>query len=527
MTKRNIFLTTIIVALSALMFSCTDNFEDYNINKIGVTDEDLTLDYNDIGAYFPQIQQMIYVNYNWGDGKDWTYQLTQNLNADIFSGYMMSATDFAGNENNTTYALVDGWNGASWEYTYAHMMPPLFEVEKKVAAEPDYAHFGGVAKILKVFGMSRIANQYGPIIYTKYGQDATGSAYDKPEDTYNQFFKDLEDAASTLKAYVSANPGATPFAKFDMMFGGDYDKWIKLANSLRLRLAIQVSGVKPELAKQQAEAAVQGGVFTNEVATVSGRGYTHPLDALTNSWGDISMGASIESIMQGYEDPRLAKYFVPAADANAAAAGFEFKGIRQGIALSDATTYRSHSKILVESSTPAILLTAAEVYFLRAEGALNGWNMGGTAKDLYESGIAASMDQWGASIGDYLTSDKLPSDYVDLYNPSANNIAAQNTVSPAWDESADREVKQQKISTQKWIAMFPEGIEGWTEVRRTGYPKLFPVVINLSGGKIDTNKGVRRLPLPASERDKEGYSTAVSYLNGPDTGGTNLWWDVK
>lgn len=77
--------------------------------------------------------------------------------------------------------------------------------------------------------------------------------------------------------------------------------------------------------------------------------------------------------------------------------------------------------------------------------------------------------------------------------------------------------------------MFPEGMEAWSEFRRTGYPKIFPVVQNYSGGTIDTEKQIRRLPFPQTEYDNNNANVkdAISLLNGADHGGTPLWWDKK
>ena len=83
--------------------------------------------------------------------------------------------------------------------------------------------------------------------------------------------------------------------------------------------------------------------------------------------------------------------------------------------------------------------------------------------------------------------------------------------------------------TQKWLAMFPEGQEAWTEFRRTGYPKLFTVVNNKSNGTIDRQTQIRRLAYPQNEytTNKTAVTQAVTLLGGPDNGGTRLWWDVN
>ena len=92
------------------------------------------------------------------------------------------------------------------------------------------------------------------------------------------------------------------------------------------------------------------------------------------------------------------------------------------------------------------------------------------------------------------------------------------------------EEKLERIITQKWIAIYPDGQEAWSEFRRTAYPKVFPVMINNSGGTINTNKQVRRIPYPASEyrNNANNVNNAVStLLGGADNGGTQLWWDKK
>ena len=174
-------------------------------------------------------------------------------------------------------------------------------------------------------------------------------------------------------------------------------------------------------------------------------------------------------------------------------------------------------------------MTAAEAYFLRAEGALRGWAMGGTAQSFYEQGIALSFEQHGASGAAAYISDnvKTAQDYVDPNFP-VNNALAVNNVTVAWDDLATNEIKLQKIITQKWIAGFPEGQEAWTDYRRTGYPKLFPALVNYSGGTIDSQLGPRRINFAQSEisNNAGGVATGVAQLGGPDNGGTRLWWDT-
>ena len=177
-------------------------------------------------------------------------------------------------------------------------------------------------------------------------------------------------------------------------------------------------------------------------------------------------------------------------------------------------------------------MTPAEVDFLKAEAALRGWAGAGSAQANYEAGINSSMQQYGVSstaAATYIADGtSTQTNYVDPQNAS-DNAAALSTITIKWDPTATNEVNLERIITQKWLAMFPEGQEAWTEFRRTGYPKLFPVVTNDSGGAIDTKIQVRRLSYPISEYSANGpaVKAGVALLGGPDNGGTRLWWDVN
>ena len=99
-----------------------------------------------------------------------------------------------------------------------------------------------------------------------------------------------------------------------------------------------------------------------------------------------------------------------------------------------------------------------------------------------------------------------------------------------WDDVADKEIKQERIIVQKWIANWMLGNEAWADFRRTGYPKLIPVKNNKSGGIVDSQKGARRMPYPLDEyvSNKTNVEYAVSnYLNGLDNMATNVWWACK
>lgn len=145
-------------------------------------------------------------------------------------------------------------------------------------------------------------------------------------------------------------------------------------------------------------------------------------------------------------------------------------------------------------------MTAAESFFLRAEGALRGWDMGGTAKSFYEQGVRMSFEENNAAgVDDYLADHtSTPGAFAD--NVGSDNYTFSSRVTPAWDDNAGFEAQLERIITQKWIANYPDGPEGWSEYRRTGYPEVIPVVRNSSNGTIDTQLQVRRLPYTRDEK---------------------------
>lgn len=523
MKKIKTYLTLALSSL-ILMPACTGQFEEMNTPPFGVTDEELGQDNNYIGMHFPTLQKSIYYNRNgWG----WDFQLIQNLTSDIWSGYMATPTNFKGGINTQTYALTNDWTDYAWDYTYSAVMTNQLKVKEKCEqlGMDVYGHFNAINSILRVFAMSRIADEYGPLIYTRYGETKTGGIYDAAQEAYKVFFEELTEASRVLDAYLQKSSYAS-IAKFDMAYGGKLDKWLRLCNTLRLRLAMRVVKYDQEWARQEAEAAIAapGGVLqSGDSFIISGYGWLHPLYTCSIEYNDIFVSANVVSILGGYDDPRLAKFGL--------AKGDDVVGVRSGIPGLEETSDKYKeliSNINITTSSPATVMPAAEAYFLLAEAALRGWNAGGDARSFYEEGVAASFNDFGVSIGDYLNSSNVPAPWVDPLVAEFNAPAA-SAVSPRWEDARTDEERLEKIITQKWIAGFPEGKNAWAEWRRTGYPKLFPVLKNDSQGLITTQFGVRRLPFTLDElsNNPEGYAAAVQLLGGPDNGGTRLFWDVN
>ncbi|MBO0593155.1 SusD/RagB family nutrient-binding outer membrane lipoprotein [Cellulophaga sp. E16_2] len=513
-----------LIVLGLMTTSCS-NLEEYNVNERNISQEQLEVDFQHVGSKYKPIFENIY---KYSPAAQ--YQLQQNLNADVYSGYMTNPRPFVAGANNTTYNMISGWNNSIWNIPYSNVMNNVQTISE--LTETDFPTLYAVALILKVEAMHRVTDVFGPIVYSNFGDLENAGIYDSQQEVYNAFFTDLDIAVANLMT----NLDSPRFAAFDLSYGGDYSQWVKLANSLRLRLAIRISKIDAATAKIEGEKALSQSLGVMEVNTDGffvNSEFDHPLTTIDNSWGDTRMNASMESILTGYNDSRAISYF----DAPTSVTG-TVKGIRAGLPLlstyadelAQKADYIGFSSINDAVHTSKVqLMTASEVAFLKAEAALRGWAGAGDAQTNYETGIQLSFDQHGASgASAYITDNSaLPADYVDPIN-ATNNVAALSTITIAWEGSATSEENLERIITQKWIAMFPEGQEAWSEFRRTGYPKIFPVVSNQSGGVVNTNIQIRRIPFVDSEisTNPEGVAGAVSLLGGPDNTGTRLWWDT-
>lgn len=527
-------LSLISAMLVLLIGGCTKNFDKMNTNEFQASEEMLKYDNLSTGSFFVQMEKNVFPIAQQPNFGDEVYQVMQNLSGDIYSGYMGASGLWYSNANNTTYSLIPSWYSQAFSRGFVGVMPAWYSIKK--SAEADAPQVYAMATIIKVEAMHRIADMYGPLPYLNFGNGALQNSYNSQEEIYNKFFDELDESINILTDFHEKNPDATALVDYDFIFNGNIEKWIKFANTLKLRLAMRIVYANPVKAQVEAESAVNHtiGVFTNvsDVAFLqhtSDLSYNHPLYIICYNFLDVKMGANMDSFLNGYADPRISEYF------NVTSAS-DYRGIRNGINITTKETYSAgpFSALNVSASSPIIWMGPAEAYFLRAEGALRGWNMGSDAKTLYETGVRTSFSYWGAGSADSYLADSLslPAAYMDPQN-SGNNVLAGSlylsTITIKWNETASFETKLERIMTQKWLAGYPDGQEAWSEFRRTGYPKVFPVVVNKSGGLINTDIQIRRLPFPSTEysNNPSGISQAIGLLGGADNGGTKLWWDKK
>ena len=526
----NKFKYILIISAVAASVSCTKNFAERNTNPEEATDGMLDWDNLRIGSAFSQMTRNVIPSYQMIGSEEYgsnSYQVVQDLTGNLFAGYIgVINTGFKA--NNLYDLTANTWYEAQFKDAYVRATPSWVDLD---AVREDNPEAAALADILKVAVLHRVTDTYGPIPYSQLGSGAVQMAYDSQESIYKSFFKELGAAIDVLTAFWQAQPNTKLLESFDNVFSGDVGKWIKFANTLRLRLATRVSYVDEALYFQQAEAAMANPAGLMDEAVYLHRptsgAWENPVWMVFYDFDDDRIGATIETYMNGYEDPRRSSYFTAGSDGG-------YHGVRGGI-VPTAAYGASDMLSFVNATNDDDLkwMSAGESSFLRAEYWLRKGD-NAQAKTFYEQGVKNAFSEAKASgVDAYLQGTTSPGTFTDVVNGS-NSYNTKLTSTPVkWDESGDFETNLEQIITQKYIACWPEGQEAWSEFRRTGYPKVIPFSVNNSGGMIDTQQQIRRMNYPATEyrTNDKNVNSAVAVLNGEssqakgDNGGTRVWWD--
>lgn len=516
-----------ILAFSA---GCTKDFQEVNTNQLQPQERHLERDGLKPSAYIPNLQFNCYIPVaTSGTGAANNYQVSFNLTADSWVGYLAPRDAKWPGRNLTQFYFDVGWTNGTFRNMTQNILSAWVQTKKVAYDIPDpNKGVWGIAQISKIMGMHRATDMYGAIPYSQVGSGSFTVPYDSQETIYKSFFKELEEAVEDL--YGLAKAGETIYG-VDYVYNGDPLKWAKLGNSLRLRLAMRVRYADPELSEEQATKAMRhpAGLIlkADEVAMIAqshGVSTKNSLYVVAETYDDTRMGASIYSYMRGYDDPRLKVYF---------------KGDDLDFAVPPAIPqtadhYNKAAKPIVKEFDPTIWFRASETYFLLAEASLAGYPTEDTAKNYYEEGVATSFQERGVSgVEEYLESTSTPASFKDKAG-LGYDATRPSSVTVNWGNGKDPELQLEKIITQKYIAIFPDGQEAWSEWRRTGYPKLIAPNTTISNYGVirgdGQSDGVRCWPYPQDELNnntKNVNAAITAYRGGYNGANTKVWWDAK
>lgn len=492
---------------------------------------------------------------------------TTNINSSFMSGFTLETTyAYAQSPNEGPYSRLLDIKNAFGNLLNRNESNTVVELKALALLE-----FNLVAQ--------EVTDLYGAIPYVDLKANKTDNpfTFNKGIDIYYSIIQNLDDINECLENFKSRpqwyqDKLNEQLAMFDACTETrSFETWRKAANTLKLRMAMHLVKVRPDDAKRFAEEAIEAGVIEarNDQLGVFGSTFYgslgHPIKMMQTGWNDSRLTADFICLLQALNHPYM-NYLIADNnyDFNNATTGATTPtgtlkvGVRRGLRMEPAQQYYANMRLAFSTLNfndpmenanwmPFYIMKWSEVDFLRAEGALRGWNMGGTAEFFYNRGIdnADCSDVFMMPSGNY---DQYLAAYKEVETPTtihyvdpmddANNADFELTIGVKWDESDSDETKLEKIITQKFIAAFPYSYESWGDLRRTGYPLQFPVlnVAMANDGSLAEGQIIRRMRLPHGDTAAGMQDIADSGLealsgveggSSPDVIATRVFWDLE
>lgn len=556
MRKIKTFIILSAALLAGISSSCSDSYmEDLNTDKSKANsiDPNAQLTTAELQTYGDLGMVEIYRNY--------LYAFTQQLMG------CWNTTNYGGR-----HTVDNNEMGRIWTSFYPKAIKNLTDAILRSAEDGNRKNINAILRIYRVYMMSVITDIYGDAPYSEAGQgylkEIYNPKYDTQEDIYNDFFTELKDAASALNA---ANDRITG----DVIYNGNVAKWIKLANSLRLRYAMRISDVAPEKARKEFEDALasEGGVLTSgsddALIKYMDISFSFGQDSYTdyrgNALSQLLFGndpannpsylcSTFFNQLYNTKDPRtfmIARFYYDGLMSQTSPDNridltdeITGKGIAMNPCQPGAFSYdpwpqgydsdmmkeiaktnpsvettmarETEPKLannFLRGDNPGVVMTCAEVNLLLAEASLKKWNTGGTVEGFYSKGVRAAMDFLADNYG-----------YDRISDNDFNAYIADNGIGHTEQQA------KAAINTQAWILHFTNPAECWANVRRSGYPRLKSPAEYGFGQYLTGGKDIPvRLCYPTLESsyNKPGYDEALKRMGGKDSWNTHVWWDVE
>lgn len=373
-------------------------------------------------------------------------------------------------------------------------------LNKVVTAGPSeaaiLANKKAIIEIMNAYTFSVLVDTFGNV---PYSEALDIEAYPLPKyDDAQTIYKDLIARLTAAQAALTASEGS--FGSADLIYGGNAAKWKKFANTLRLRLAVNMSDVDAAYASAQATAAINAGVMTSNsddanLNYLGAQPNANPLyvDLVASGRKDFVIADTFVNKLNALNDPRRAKYFTFAPGTS------EYKGGIYG-ASNSYTNFSTVNSTILAPTFPGTILAYSESEFLLAEAAARGVAAAGVAATHYNSAVTASMDSWGVSPTES-TAYLVANPYI-------------GTSTAAWKKS---------IGEQAWIALYNRGFEAWDSWRRLDFPVLAVPATTYN----DITSVPTRFTYPAGEQtiNATNVTAAAATITGGDKLTSKIFWD--
>ena len=390
---------------------------------------------------------------------------------------------------------------SGWQTLYIESLADYQRIYK-LGQESGNTNYQAVAVIMRSWAFSLLTDIYGDIPYKEaiLGLEENFlPKYNSQKDVYAGLIAELKTAGESINTANTTMPVAG-----DILFNGDMTKWKKFANSLSLKLLsrmidktdapidvkAEVTRILTDPVKYPVLASITDNVQLNYLDITNNQ---NPVNINRRTRDDHRVSATLVDKLAALGDTRLAVY------ANIPADGGTYKGVPNGLSSSAAAALglTKTSKVgtyFVAPTAPGVIMSYAELLFLKAEFAYKGITIAGNAATNYDAAITASFAQYKLTPpAGYLTTNAL---------------------------KAGTEGYTQ-IMEQKWIALFGQGLEAWTEFRRTGIPALKAPTLNTNQNVVPT-----RLPYPGSEEalNEANFKAAIAAQKGQNDMKMKLWF---
>lgn len=494
---KRIYIKTIFALLFTVLFStsCTKNWEEMNVDPNNPVDAPLT---NVIAHSIRYIGSVMY--------DDW-----QGMNN--FCSYAGQITKIQYIDE-ARYLYRDNVVYNAWSDYYETQLDLAKVMAKAQAADMNKTE--GATLAFSVFLWQMATDQWGAIPYSEAIQGEDGNmtpAYDSPSDIYADLFTKIEQANDLL---AQANAG-DKIGDGDIVYGGDFTKWRKFANSIHLRLAIRLANVDAAKAKAEIEKVLgdpaKYPIFTSRDDEFKlawpGAPYYEPyyLNHYVTNRDDHAVAKTLVDSLLSFADPRIAAYAEPNADG-------VYNGMVEGAASNPSLPQMSRIGHMYRDNPTGYtyFMRYAEVQFIIAEAGVRGWNIGSyTTEGAYAAGIAASFEETGMSAADLAT-----------YMANPKVALTGNAGTPL---NLDPTTDLVKVYIQKWISLFKEGQELWALQRRTNFPPLTAAPGSVYPGH---NVGPFRYPYPSTEAELNSDHNAAAATGIVDMfWGKQIFWDTR
>jgi hypothetical protein len=399
-----------------------------------------------------------------------------------------------------------------------------------IAVERKNDSYKAVALILKSYIVSVLTDEFGDVPYTEAFKGSAASpilspVYDTQESIYTALLANLAEANTLLNENSAAIEG-------DILYGNDLTKWKKFANSLTLRLLMRRSDrVVPTttitaIVKDPVKYPIFESNADNAALEYLGSApNNNPVNENRKTRDDHRVSQTIIDVM--WTNNPMMDYRLPVY-ANLPSAGGAWLGLPNGMTSTDAANFKGNgltktSKLgdyFTAATAPGMLMSYAEVQFILAEAAQRNFITSSpkTAEQYYTEGVKGSYYQYADAIVSTNIAAKAQTgidvtwtvdDYLDDYLATYGKWDAANAL--------------KQIYTEKWLAMFDQGLQAAFEWRRTNVPVLTPAIAGANGGKIPVRA---YYPSDESGRNPTNLAAAIA-RQGADDLNTRVWWDTK